>query len=126
MIYKSNIILLVYANQKNKLIIWDDLEKKNRTEITFNASNEIKNIKVRKDILVAVLEDKVFIFNCETLKLIEQVETCINPLGLVGISTDEKPINKSVACLHTNKGSLRVLNYGKKLYLRFNIERYSY
>jgi len=59
-------------------VIWDDHEKKNRTEITFNAGSDIRNIRLRKDMLVVVLEDKVFVFNFETLKLIEQVETCSN------------------------------------------------
>ena len=52
-------------------MIWDDHEKKNRTEITFNNNIEIKNIKLRKEMLLVVLEDKVFVFNFETLKLIE-------------------------------------------------------
>jgi hypothetical protein len=69
--YKTNIIVMVYERQKNKVVIWDDHEKKNRTEITFNANNEIQNIKLRKDMLVVVLEDKIFVFNFETLKLIE-------------------------------------------------------
>ena len=69
MMYKSNIIVLVFMRQKKKVVIWDDNEKKNRTEITFNS--EIKNIKLRKEMLAVVLEDKVFIFNFETLKLIE-------------------------------------------------------
>lgn len=63
--------MLVYTNQRNKLVIWDDNEMKNRTEITFNAGQDIKNIKLRKDMLVVVLEDKVFVFNFDTLKLIE-------------------------------------------------------
>lgn len=53
------------------MVIWDDHEKKNRTEITFNNGVEIKAVKLRKDMLVVVMEDKVFIFNFETLKLIE-------------------------------------------------------
>lgn len=79
MMYKTNIIVLVHASQKNKVVIWDDHEKKNRTEITFNNNIEIKNIKLRKEMLLVVLEDKVFVFNFETLKLIEQVETHLNP-----------------------------------------------
>jgi len=71
MMYKTNIIVLVYTNQKNKVVIWDDHEKKNRTEITFNATIMIKNIKLRKEMLIVVLEDKIFVFNFETLKLIE-------------------------------------------------------
>ena len=61
---------------------------------------------------MVVLDDKVFVFNFETLKLIEQVETCLNPFGLVGISTHEKPISKTITFPHTDKGFLRVLNYG--------------
>jgi hypothetical protein len=71
MMYKTNIIVLVLAKQKNKVVIWDDHEKKNRTEITFNNNVNIKNIKLRKDLLVVVLEDKIFVFNFETLKLVE-------------------------------------------------------
>lgn len=100
MMYKTNIIVLVLSKAKNKVVIWDDFEKKNRTEITFNNNNIIKNIKLRKDMLVVVLEDKIFVFNFETLKLIEQVETCANPLGLCGLSTAEKPIQKTIVCLH--------------------------
>jgi hypothetical protein len=72
-------------------VIWDDHEKKNRTEITFNNNIEIKNIKLRKEMLLVVLEDKVFVFNFETLKLIEQVETNYNPHGLCAMSTAERP-----------------------------------
>ena len=53
------------------MVIWDDHEKKNRTEITFNSNIVIKNIKLRKEMLLVVMEDKVFVFNFETLKLIE-------------------------------------------------------
>ncbi len=63
--------------------------------------------------MVVVLEDKIFVFNFETLKLIEQIETCHNPLGLCGLSTSEKPIQKTIVCLHTEKGGLKVLTYGK-------------
>jgi len=71
MMQTTNIFVLVYTNQRNKLVIWDDNEMKNRTEITFNAGQDIKNIKLRKDMLIVVLEDKVFVFNFDTLKLIE-------------------------------------------------------
>ncbi len=71
MMYKTNIIVLVLSNQRNKVVIWDDHEKKNRTEITFNNNIVIKNIKLRKEMLLVVMEDKVFVFNFETLKLIE-------------------------------------------------------
>jgi hypothetical protein len=115
--YKTNIIVLVFASQRNKVVIWDDHEKKNRTEITFNNNIEIKNIKLRKEMLLVVLEDKVFVFNFETLKLIEQVETNFNPFGLCAISTAEKPQLKIIAVPHPEKGALKILNYGKIFYI---------
>ena len=33
------------------------------------------------------------------------------------MSTAEKPIQKTIVCLHTDKGSLKVLTYGKQLFL---------
>jgi hypothetical protein len=90
-------------------VIWDDHEKKNRTEITFNANNVIVNIKVRKDMLLVALKDKLFLFNFDSLKLIEQIETALNPHGLCGIATDEKPITKMIICPHPEKGALKTL-----------------
>lgn len=112
MMYKTNVIVLVYESQRNKVVIWDDHEKKNRTEITFNQNQIIMNIKLRKDMMVVVLKEKAFIFNFVTLKLIEQVDTFDNPLGLSAISSAEKPISKIICLPSTEKGSLKVLNYG--------------
>lgn len=111
MMYKTNIIVLVFSNQKNKVVIWDDHEKKNRTEITFSSNNQIRNIRLRKDLLVVVLEEKTFVFNFVTLKLIEQIETCSNPTGLCGLSTLEKPTLKTVCVPAKNKGWIKSLNY---------------
>lgn len=38
MMYKTNVIVLVYEDARNQVVIWDDHDKKNRTEITFNAN----------------------------------------------------------------------------------------
>ena len=113
MMYKTNVIVLVYEQQRNKVVIWDDHEKKNRTEITFNANQFIMNVKLRKDMMIVVLNEKAFIFNFVTLKLIEQVDTYPNPAGLCALSQAEKPISKIICLPHQDKGSLKVLNYGK-------------
>ena len=117
MMYKTNVIVLVYEQQRNKVVIWDDHEKKNRTEITFNANQLIMNVKLRKDMMIVVLNEKAFIFNFVTLKLIEQVDTFPNPTGLCALSQAEKPISKIICLPAQEKGSLKVLNYGK--YFRF-------
>ena len=111
MMYKTNVIVLVYENQRNKVVIWDDHEKKVRTEITFNANQLIMNVKLRKDMMLCILKEKTFIFNFMSLKLIEQVDTWPNPLGLCALSQAEKPISKIICLPHTEKGQLKVLNY---------------
>ena len=63
--------------------------------------------------MIVVLNEKTFIFNFVTLKLIEQVDTFPNPLGLCAISSAEKPVSKIICLPGQEKGSLKVLNYGK-------------
>ena len=111
MMYRTNFIVLVLSSQRHKVVIWDDYERKNRTEISFNSV--VKNVKLRKDMLVVILEQKTFIFAFMALKLIEQVDTGSNPLGLCGISTAEKAISKTIALPSPIRGSIKVLNYGK-------------
>lgn len=96
MMNKTNTIVLVYEQERNKVVIWDDHEKKNRAEIKFDSN--IMNIKLRKDIMLVVLQEKTFIFNFVTLKLIDQVDTTPNPSGLCALAAGEKPVSKSV-CL---------------------------
>ena len=111
MMYKTNFIVLVLSSARHKVVIWDDYERKNRTEITFNSV--VKNVKLRKDMLVVILEQKTFIFSFLTLQLIEQIDTGFNPLGLCGVATAEKAISKIIALPNPSKGSIKVLNYGK-------------
>lgn len=98
MMYKSNIIVLVLESERNNVVIWDDHEKKIRTEITYGADYKILNIYLRKDVLVVVFETKAFVFSFETFKLIEKVRTGSNPLGLCAVAQAERPVNEAI-CL---------------------------
>lgn len=109
MMYKTNFIVLVMSSTPHKVIIWDDYERKNRTEIAFNAP--IKNVRLRKDMLVVVLEAKTFIFSFLMLKLIEQIETGPNPLGLCGLASAEKAKSKTIAIPNAAKGAIKILTY---------------
>lgn len=100
MMYKTNFLVLVLQEAKNKVVIWDDFERRNVTEISFNC--DVKAILLRKDILVVILDAKTFMFSFLNLKMIEHIETGSNPLGLGGITTSE-------ACLH----KIVVINYPK-------------
>lgn len=63
--------------------------------------------------LIVVLESKTFIFDFISLKLIEQIETGQNQLGLCGLATNDKAVSKTIALPGKAKGAIIVLNYGK-------------
>jgi hypothetical protein len=120
--YKTNFIVLVFSASRHKVVIWDDFERKNRTEISFNSV--VRNIKLREDMLVVVLDTKTFIFSFMNLKLIENVETGHNPLGLCGLATNKKATMKTLVVLSNLQpkevskdkhkgGRIKILNYGK-------------
>ena len=65
MLYQTNFIILVLSSARHKVVVWDDHERKNRTEFTFNSV--IRSIKIRRDMLVVILEHKAFIFSLNSL-----------------------------------------------------------
>lgn len=113
MMYKTNFIVLVLEDSSDKVVIWDDYERRHVTEISFNS--DVKNVLLRKDMLIVALQDKSFVFEFISLKLIEHVETGHNPLGLCGIASDEHCRHKVVAFNYPKSevGHIRILNYGK-------------
>lgn len=44
---------------------------------------KIKNVKLKNDRVVVVLEKKIFVYNFTDLKLVDQIETCPNPRGKI-------------------------------------------
>jgi len=87
MIYKTNFIALVLTNAKQKVVIWDDHEKKDRTEITFKT--DVKKIQLGKNLMVVVLENQTFVFSFLDLRLIESIETGANPYGICSLAQNE-------------------------------------
>lgn len=87
MLYRSNILALVGGGNQpkypeNKVIIWDDSKSwaiffkyfsidlvKCIGEMSFR--DKIKNVKLKSDKVVVVLEKKVFVYNFTDLKIID-------------------------------------------------------
>ena len=93
MLYKSNIIALVGGGHspkynKNKVIIWDDYQNKIISELKFTTS--VLNVKLKRDKIFIVTENKIYIFTFNTLELLIDFETSNNPKGLIAVSSSNK------------------------------------
>lgn len=69
-------------------------------------------MKLRRDRIIVVLLQKIFVYNFADLKLLHQIETVLNPKGLCEISHTSSPM--VLVCLGLQKGQIRVENYGSK------------
>lgn len=109
MLNRSNILALVGGGQNpkyasNKVVIWDDHQAKAISELRFISS--VKNVKLKRDKLFVVCEQKIYIFAFLTFENLENLETYENPKGIIAISTD--PNKSIIAYLDKVVGSVRV------------------
>lgn len=114
MLFRCNILALVGGGArpkfpKNKVMLWDDHQLKCIGELSFRT--EVKAVKLRKDKVVVVLEQRVYVYNFGDLRLIDAIDTCNNPKGLCALNTDS---NQAVLATPDRvKGSIRVSLYEK-------------
>lgn len=110
MLFKTNILALVTSdNNIDKLIIWDDSQRKVLCEFKFN--HKILNVKLSKDKIVVICRAQIFIFNLNNFKEIDKIETADNPHGIVAISYElEQPL---LAYPDNEKGFVKIKNLEK-------------
>lgn len=111
MLYRSNILALVGGGThpkypQNKVILWDDHQMKCIGELSFKTN--VKAVRLRKERIVVVLEQRVYIYQISDLKLLDAIDTCPNPEGLCGLSPKDATV---LVCPDKNKGFIRIINY---------------
>ena len=115
MLYRTNILALVGSENnpiynKNKVVIWDDYQKKSLSELKF--SQNILNIKLRKDKIIVVCIDKIYLFSLSTFQSIDIIESGENLHGVIGINYCID--NTIIAYPDKKKGKIRIKNYEKQ------------
>ena len=115
MLNRSNIITLIGGGKSplyaaNKLVLLDDHKTK---EIRVNRFiSPLKNVKMNRDRILFITENKIYIFNFNTLELLDTLETKNNVKGIISISLKGNTI---VAYPYKSKiGSVRVKYYDKQ------------
>ncbi|KAL9224785.1 hypothetical protein vseg_000788 [Gypsophila vaccaria] len=115
MLFRCNILALVGGGPDpqypvNKVMIWDDHQSRCIGELSFRS--EVRGVRLRRDRIVVVLEQKVFVYNFADLKLLHQIETIANPKGLCEVSQSAGKL--VLVCPGLQKGQVRVEHYASK------------
>jgi len=111
MLFRSNILAIVGGGTHpkfptNKVILWDDHQMKSIGELSFKTS--VKAVKLRKERIVVVLEQRIYIYQITDLKLLDAIDTFANPAGLCALSIKDAVV---VVCPDKKKGYIRIINY---------------
>ena len=113
MLYRSNIVALIGGGKSpryssNKLVLWDDHKQKEISEMRFMSS--VKNVKMKKDRIFAVTEDKIYVFNFNTLELFDTLETKNNKKGILSISL----IGNIIVFPNSEIGTVKIKDYDQQ------------
>ena len=115
MLFRCNILALVGGGlhpryPKNKVLIWDDHQTRPIGELSFKS--EVKAVRLRRDRIVCVLENKVYVYNFSDLRLEDQIATISNEHGLIALCPSSTDM--VLACPGLSRGSVRVELYNIK------------
>lgn len=112
MLFRCNILAIVGGGRNpryppNKVMIWDDHQSRNIGELSFRS--EVKAVKLRRDRVVVVLQNKIYVYNFADLKLVDHIETIANPKGLCALCPSSS--NTVLACPGVSRGTVRIELY---------------
>ncbi|KAI3961229.1 hypothetical protein MKX01_035815 [Papaver californicum] len=111
MLFRFNILALVGGGTQpmfplNKVMIWEDDKSLCTKELSFRSN--VRAVRLRRDRIIVILEQKIFIYNFNDMKLLHQIETFPNPKGLCEISHVSGSLVLAFPGLQ--KGQIRVEN----------------
>ncbi len=112
MLHKTNVLAFVGGNNnlmfpKTKAMLWDD--SRNTCIGEFSLKSEVLALKLRKDMIVVVLEKKISVYSLRDLSSIDRITTSTNPQGLCALSSSMD--NCVLACPHIEVGQVLIRRY---------------
>mmetsp|Transcript_12107 Transcript_12107/g.30728 ORF Transcript_12107/g.30728 Transcript_12107/m.30728 type:complete len:389 (+) Transcript_12107:131-1297(+) len=121
MLFRSNLFAVVGGGEfpsfpVEKVLIWDDHQCKWIGELGFHS--KVLGVRLRRDKIVVALKNKIFIYNFEDLKLLQQLESVDNPKGLLALSSNQ---DRSVlVCPGLQCGQIRIehLDYRRSNFIK--------
>lgn len=116
MLFMTNIIAFTGGGhnprfQPNKVMLWDDLQSRVIAQLSFRSA--VKSVRLRRDLVVCVLSNKVYVYAFRTLSLLDSIETTANPKGLSCLSIGADRV--ILACPGMQQGSILVVFYPRNL-----------
>lgn len=115
MLFRCNILALVGGGENPryppyKVMIWDDHQNRCIGELKFRSN--VKAVKLRRDRVVVVLERKIYVYNFADLKLVDHIDTIVNPLGLCALCPNSN--NMVLACPGPERGTVHLELYNQR------------
>mmetsp|Transcript_10372 Transcript_10372/g.25463 ORF Transcript_10372/g.25463 Transcript_10372/m.25463 type:complete len:373 (-) Transcript_10372:291-1409(-) len=115
MLFRCNILALVGGGtnprfQPHKVMIWDDKTPRCIAELSFRS--QVRQVKLRRDIVLVLIDRKVYIYRFSDLTLIDHIETFPNPRGLCTLSASQD--RTVLACPGVQKGKILVVFYDQQ------------
>lgn len=90
-----------------KVYIWDDFHKQYRGEMSFRSI--VRAIKIRREVIVVVLDTKIYVYNLHDLTLRDSIETGLNASGVCDITVYAPHF--VLACPALQRGFVRIELY---------------
>ena len=86
---------------KSNVNIWDDHQKKVIADLRY--PSEVLTVRCRKDKISISLVNKVYVYNFNDMGLIDCLETCENPAGLVALNPESETAILAIPDKENNK-----------------------
>lgn len=91
----------------HKVMIWDDHQSRCIGELSFRS--EVKAVRLRRDRVVVVLAQRIYVYRFSDLHLLDRINTIRNDQGLVALCADAS--NMVLACPGVSRGHVNVELY---------------